>query len=92
MKIILSLIPGSDDNLGNFMKRVDDDVRLMSSVPSNLSTLGQVLKLTKAVMDKFSQVGHFSSLDLIIMNRLIEAIRHTRYSMHRGPLFLVFTR
>ena len=92
MKMILSLIPGSDDNIGNFMKRVDDDVRLMSSVPSNLSTLGQVLKLTKAIMDKFSQVGHFSKLDFIIMNRLIEVIRHTRYSMHRGPLFPVFTR
>ena len=90
--MILSIIPGSDDNLGKFMKRVDDDVHLMSSVPSNLSTLGQVLKLTKAIMDKFSQVGHFSSLDLIIVNRLIEVIRHTRYSMHRGPLFPVFTR
>ena len=66
MKMILSLIPGSDDNIGKVMKRVNDGVHLMSSVPSNLLTLGQVLKLTKAIMDKSSQVGLFSSLDLII--------------------------
>jgi hypothetical protein len=74
------------------MKKVDDDVGRMSSLPSNLSTLGQVLKLTKAIMDQFSQVVHLSSLNLIIVNRLIEVIRYTRYSMHRGPLFPVFTR
>ena len=65
MKIALSLISGSGDNIEEFMKKVDDDVGHMSSLPSNLSTLGQVLKLTKAIMDKFSQVVHLSSLKLI---------------------------
>ena len=68
MKIAFSLIPGSGDNIKEFMKRFDDDVSHMSSLPvlSSLSTLGQVLKLTKAIMDQFSQVVHLSSLDLII--------------------------
>ena len=43
MKIALSLIPGSGDNtIEEFMKRVDDDVSHMRSLPSNFSTLGQV--------------------------------------------------
>ena len=96
MKIVLSRISRSDDsdNIEEFMKKVDGDVSLMpvSSLPSNLSTLGQVLKSTKAIMDQFSQVIHFLNLDLIIINRLIEVIRYIRYSMHRGPLFPVFTR
>ena len=60
MKIILSRISGSGDNTTEeLMKKVDDDIGLMSSLPtSNLSTLGQVLKLTKAIMDRVSQVVH----------------------------------
>ena len=60
MKINFSRISGSVDNIEEFMK-VDDDVGLMSSlpVPINFSTLGQVLKLTKAIIDQFSQVVHF---------------------------------
>ena len=89
MKIALSRISrsGDSDNIEEFMKKVDDDVSLMpvSSLPSNLSTLGQVLKSTKAIMDQFSQVIHLSSLNLIIVGRLTEVIRYTRYSMHRGP-------
>ena len=95
MKIALSLIPGSGDNIKEFMKKVEDDVSHMSSLPSSfskLSTLGQVLKSTKDIMDQFSQVVHFSSLNLIIANKLIEVIRYIRYSMHRGPLFPVSTR
>ena len=64
MKIAFSLIPGSGDNIKEFMKRVDDNVSDMSSPPSSLSTLGQVLKVTKAIMDQVSQVVHFSSLNL----------------------------
>ena len=63
MKILLSSVSGSVDNIEEFMKKVDDDVRLMSSLPSNLLTLGQVLKLTKTIMDQFSQVVHFSGLN-----------------------------
>ena len=96
MKIALSRVSGYIDNIEEFMKKVDDDVDRMSSLPSNLSTLGQtlgkVLKLTKAIMDQFSQVVHLSGLNLIMVNRLIDVIRHTRYSMHRGPLFPVYTR
>ena len=56
MKIACSLIPGSGDIIKEFMKRVDDDVSHMRSLPSSLSTLGQVLKVTKAIMDRVSQV------------------------------------
>ena len=56
MKIVLARISGSGDNIEEFMKKVDDDVRLMSAVPSNLSTLVQVLKLTKSIMDQLTQV------------------------------------
>ena len=65
MKIPFSLIPVSDDNIKEFMKRVDDDISHMKSlsVPSSLSTLGQVLKSTKSIMDQVSQVVHISSLN-----------------------------
>ena len=66
MKIAFSLIPGSGDNNKEFMKRVDDDVSHMSSLPSNLTTLAQVLKSTKAIMDRVSQVVHLSNLNFII--------------------------
>ena len=70
MKIVLSRISrsGDSDNIDEFMKKVDDDVSRMTSLslPSNLSTLGQVLKSTKAIMDHFSQVVHFSSLNVMI--------------------------
>ena len=93
MKIAISLILGSDDNIKEIMKRVDDDVSRMNSLPmpSSLSTLGQVLKSIKAIMDQVSQVGYLSSLNSVVI-QLIEVIRYTRYSMHRGPLFPVFTR
>ena len=61
MKIALSGISGSVDNIEEFMKMVDEDGH-MSSLSTNLSTLGQlgqVLKLTKAIMDRFVQVVHF---------------------------------
>ena len=92
IKIAFSLIPGSDDYIKEFMKRVDDDANHMNSLSlsSSLSTLGQVLKTTKAIMDKVSQVVHFSSLIDVI--QLIEVISSTRYSKHRGPLFPLFTR
>ena len=89
MKIFLSSNSGSAVNIEEFMKKVDDDVGVMSSLPSNLSTLWQVLKLTKAIMDQFSQVVHFSRLNFII---LIDVIRYTRCSMHRGLSFPVFTK
>ena len=59
MKIALSRVSGSGDNIEEFIKKIDDDVSLMSSLPSNLLTLVQVLKLTKANMDQFSQVVIF---------------------------------
>ena len=61
MKIAFSLSPGSYDdiNIKEFMERIDDDVSCMSSLPSSLPTLGQVLKSTKAIMDRVSQVVKF---------------------------------
>ena len=92
MKIAFSLIPGSGDNIKEFMKKVDDDVSHLRSLPSSLSTLWQVLKVTKAIMDRVSQVVQLSSLIFIIVNRLMEVFRHTRYSIYRGPFFTVSTR
>jgi len=71
MKILLSRISGSVDNIEEFMKKVDDEIgRMSSSLPPNLFVIleqvGGVLKLTKAIMDKLSQ--------------------YIQYSMHRGPL------
>ena len=79
MKIALSRISGSGDNVEEFKRKVQEDVDLMGGLPSNLSTLVQVLDFTKNIMDQFSQVVHLSSLNLTIVNRLIEAIRYTRY-------------
>ena len=92
MKIVLSGISrfGDGDDIGEFLKKVDDDVNRMSSL-SLPSTLGQILIATKAIMDQFSQVVHLPSLNLIIVHRLIEVIRYTRYSKLRGPLYPVFT-
>ena len=63
MKITFSLLPGSGDNIKELMKRVDDDVSHMSSLPTSLSTLAQVLKSTKAIMDQVSQVVHLTNLN-----------------------------
>ena len=68
MKIALFCNSRSGDDIEELMKRVDDDVGRMSGLPSNLSTLGQVLKLTKAIMDQFSQVVHLPSSNLTIIN------------------------
>ena len=92
MKILLSSVSGSVENIEEFMKKVESDVSFMSSLPSSLSTLVQVLKSMKEIMGLVSQVVHLSHLNLIIVNRLIEVIRYTRYSMHRGQLFPVFTK
>ena len=66
MKIAFSLTPGSGDNIKEFMKRVDDNVSRMGSLPSSLTTLGQVLKSTKAIMDRVLQVVHLSNFNTII--------------------------
>jgi len=94
MKIALSRISGSVDDIKEFMEKVDADVSRLSSndaVASTVSTLGQVLELTKTIIDKLSKVRHSISIDPH-SNRLIETIRCTRYSTHRGPFFPVFTR
>ena len=72
LKIVLSGTSrsGDSDNIEEFMKKVDDNVNRMSSLlPSNLSTLWQVLKSTKDIMDQFSQVVDRLSLNLIIIYR-----------------------
>ena len=95
MKIVLSPIPQSEDHIKIFMERVNADVaRLPSSdaVKRTVSTLGQVLKITKTIMDQLSKVHYQRRCRSTLVNRLNLLIRHTRYSMHRGPLFPVFTR
>ena len=71
MKIALSRISGSVVNLEKFMKMVDDDVQLglMRSLPNNLSTLGQIVKLTKAIRDRFLKVVHLSRYNSESANR-----------------------
>src|SRR5258708_40287874 len=64
MKIVLSRISGSVDNIKEFMERVDADVSRLSSndaVSNTVSTLGQVLELTKTIMNKLTKVRHLMS-------------------------------
>jgi hypothetical protein len=70
MKILLSGISGSVDNIEEFLKKVDDNVDRTSRLPSTLSTIGQIghLTSTKAIMDQFTKVVHLC-LNLIILNR-----------------------
>ena len=59
MKIVLSRISGSIDDVKGLMEKVDADVgRLRSNdaLTSTVSTLALVLQLTKTIMDKVSQV------------------------------------
>ena len=61
MKIALSPTSESDDDIEEFMKKVDADVSRLSSngaVSSTVSALGQVLQVTKTIMDQISQVRH----------------------------------
>jgi hypothetical protein len=61
MNIALSPISKPDDYIKEFMERVDANVARLPSndaLLSTFSTLGQVLQLTKTIMDKFSQVQH----------------------------------
>jgi len=62
MKILLSRISGSVDDIKEFMEKVNADVSRLSSnndaVASTVSTLGQVLNLTVTIMDQLSKVRH----------------------------------
>ena len=61
MKILLSRISGSVDNITEFMKKVDADVSRLSrndAASSTVWALGQVLQVTKTIMDQVSQVRH----------------------------------
>ena len=59
MRIVVSSTLESEEDIKKFLEKVDADVSHLSShddMASTFSTLGQVLKLTKAIMDQFSQV------------------------------------
>ncbi|KAG6916635.1 hypothetical protein DXG01_006055 [Tephrocybe rancida] len=59
MNIALSPIPESEDYIKKFLEKVDGDVALLPSndaVANSVSTLVQVLQLTKTIMDKLSQI------------------------------------
>jgi len=77
LKIAFSLIPGSGDNIKEFMKRVDDDVSHMSSLPSSLSSLGQVLISTKAIMDRVSQAHPILKASWTIVSSVYEVVQET---------------
>jgi len=66
MKIVLSRISGSVDDIKGFMEKVDADISRLSSnaVTSTVSTLGQVLELTKTIMDKLTKVRHLMPVGL----------------------------
>ena len=69
MKIVLSPISRSVDDIKEFMEKVDADVSHLSSndaVANTVSTLGQVLELTKTIMDKLSKVPHSMPVGLHI--------------------------
>ncbi|KAF8817315.1 ankyrin, partial [Phlegmacium glaucopus] len=81
MKIFLSRISGeSVDDIKKFMEKVDDDVRRLSSndaVTSTVSTLGQVLKLTKTIMDQLSQVHPILKASWTIVSTVYQAVQET---------------
>ena len=59
MKIVLSPILKSDDYIKKFMEEVEDDLSRLpkhDAVANTVSTLGQVLKFTKTIMDQVSKV------------------------------------
>ncbi|KAG6906173.1 hypothetical protein DXG01_015448 [Tephrocybe rancida] len=59
MNIALSPISKSEDYIKRFLEKVDADVSRLPSnatVANSVSTLGQVLQLTKTIMDKLSQI------------------------------------
>jgi hypothetical protein len=61
MKIVVSPTSESEGDIKKFMDKVDADVSRLSSndaVTSTVSTLRQVLTLTKDIMDQLSQVRH----------------------------------
>jgi len=94
IKINLSRIAESDSDIKKLMEKVDADVSRLPSdtVPSTFSTIGQVLQLTKNIMDKVSQVCHGLCPIHLYSKSVITVTRHTQHSMHRGPFCLAFTR
>jgi hypothetical protein len=61
MKIVVSPTSESHDDIKSFMEKVDADVSRLPSndaVAATVSTLRQVLTLTKNIMDQLSQVRH----------------------------------
>ncbi|KDR77543.1 hypothetical protein GALMADRAFT_407344 [Galerina marginata CBS 339.88] len=80
MKIALSPISKSEDYIKEFMEKVDADVARLSSndaLSSTVSTLGQVLKLTKKIMDQFSQVHPILNASWTVVSSLYQAVEET---------------
>ncbi|KDR68857.1 hypothetical protein GALMADRAFT_936036 [Galerina marginata CBS 339.88] len=81
MKIALSPISKSEDYIKEFMEKVDADVACLPSndtVSSTVSTLGQVLKLTKKIMDQFSQVHPILNASWTVVSGLYQVNHSTR--------------
>ncbi|KDR66751.1 hypothetical protein GALMADRAFT_1359322 [Galerina marginata CBS 339.88] len=80
MKIALSPIAESEHYIKEFMEKVDTDVSRLSSngtVASTVSTLGQVLKLTKNIMDQLSKAHPILSASWAIVSNLYQAVQET---------------
>ncbi|KDR72361.1 hypothetical protein GALMADRAFT_770093 [Galerina marginata CBS 339.88] len=80
LKITLSPIPESEDYIKQFMEKVDADISRLSSndaVTSAISTLGQVLKLTKTVMDHLSKAHPILNASWAIVSSLYQAVQET---------------
>jgi hypothetical protein len=75
MKIVLSRISGSVDNINEFMEKVDADVRRLpnnSAVMSTASTLQKVLQLTKNIMDQLSHVRYLYVYLTLVVSKLAD--------------------
>ncbi|KDR70450.1 hypothetical protein GALMADRAFT_885433 [Galerina marginata CBS 339.88] len=80
LKIALSPIPQSDDYVKQFLEKVDANIsRLTKSgtVETTASALGQVLKLTKMVMDRLSQAHPILNASWMIVSTIYQAVQET---------------
>ena len=56
LQVVLPATPESRDAMKELLNKADADVSRLSSNDSAVSTLGIVLQLTKAIMDRISEV------------------------------------
>ncbi|PPQ81501.1 LOW QUALITY PROTEIN: hypothetical protein CVT25_015661, partial [Psilocybe cyanescens] len=80
MKVALSPTPKSDDYIAKFLDKVDADASILPQTEAILgtaSTLVQVLKLTKAIMDQLSKAHPILSASWIAVSSVYQLIQET---------------